>query len=310
MPSYRRDRDRASWGVLAGRFVKVNQERGVMGGFEGPSSGGGLGGPIITPPPVVLGGGGSASGPSVGAALGQVIAYVTGSRLWGQAYADALLGGLRSALKSIFQQTLAWLDWLRRNWLGQIVKGIYDKLKAIFTAVQTEIRRVMAIIQAYERLVRYWEQRILAPILNVIQALRRTLVIFRIFHLRFATRLDQYLAGVEGRLSRIFLFYQKELNKIIDALDLIVDPFGLFNEAMYLKSALRSLGDLWAAIMGFPSATLTAAQDAAAVTRAGFYDAKSQKQYAKELAAGGVPPEDQAIIENDRLGYAKMGYNV
>lgn len=262
------------------------------------------------PPPVYPSPSSDGGSTQINLSIGAAVQYAAAQSAWVQSWTKALFGGLTSALKNIFARVMALWQWVQRTWLGHIVNGIYQKLKRIFLAVQGELKRVMAIIQAYEKLVRYYEQRILMPILNVIQALRRTLVIFRIFHFRFATRLDQYLAGVEGRLARMFLFYQKELNKIIDALDLIVDPFGLFNEAMYVKSAIRSLGDLWSAIMAFPSATLSAAQDAAAVTRAGFYTSKAQHAYMKELAAGGPTPEDQAIVEAQKQSYAELGYKV
>jgi hypothetical protein len=280
-----------------------------MGGFGGDQPGGGGIQLPPLPPPVVTGGGSGTSASSVTSALGSIVRYIGSVLSYGQGYSNALLGGLESALKTIFSDVVSWFQAMAKSWLGQIIRSIYDKLKTIFQAVQKEIHKVLAIFQAYEKLVRYWEQRILGPVVNVVQALRKTLVIFKLFHLKFASQLDNYLSGIEGRLTNIFLFYQKELNKIIDYLDLIVDPFGLINEAMFIGSAVRSIGAVWAGVMGYPSTSISASQTAAVSTPTGFYSSHSQITYAKQLAAGGVPAEDQAINDSLREGYSQMGYS-
>lgn len=281
-----------------------------MGGFGGETGGGGGIQVPPLPPPVITGGGGGASAGAVNSALGSIVGYIGAVLGYGQAYSNALLGGLASALKTIFGYVVSFFQAIARSWLGDIIRGIWEKLKQIFEAVQGEIKRVMAILQAYEKLVRYWEQRILGPVLNVIQALRKTLVLFRIFHLKFATELDNYLVGIEGRLTNIFLFYQRELNKVISYLDLIVDPFGLISEGMFIGSAIRSIGAVWAGVMGYPQSGITAGQSSAAAARSQFYTAQDQQSYMHGLAAGGTNPDDLAIVEAQRQGYAQMGYQV
>lgn len=281
-----------------------------MGLSPTPGEGGGGGFPLPTLPPPVIGGGGGSSGGSVSGALGQVVGYVASVLGYADNYASSLLSGLEKALKQIFSSIVGLLHHLAETWLGQIVGSIWRTLKSVFLAVQKELAASMKVIQQYEKLVRYWEQRILGPIVNVIQALRKTLVLFRIFHLKFATQLDNYLAGIEGRLANIFLFYQRELNYIIDALNLIVDPFGLFSEAMFIGSAIRSIGAVWAAVMGYPQSGITPAQSTAAAARTKFYTAKSQQDYMKGLAAGGTNPDDAAIIAAQRQSFAELGYQV
>jgi hypothetical protein len=272
---------------------------------------GSSGTPIPLPPfPLPPSGGSGSPGGSVTGALGSIISWVGSALGWTQGYANALLGGLENALKQIFAQIVSLFQYLAQTWLGQIIKSIWNKLAQIFAAVSKELKLILKEFQEYEKLVRYWENKILGPILNVIQALRKTLVIFKLFHLKFASQLDNYLSGIEGRLVNIFLFYQRELNYIIDAIDLIVDPFGLISEGLFIQSAVRSIGAVWAGVMGYPSSGITPAQTAAAQARTQFYTATSQKDYMKGLAAGGTNPDDQAIIDAQTQGYAELGYKV
>jgi hypothetical protein len=281
-----------------------------MGFTPVPGEGGGGGFPLPPLPLPPSGGGGGSSGGSVAGVLCSIISYVGSALGWGQSYANALLSGLASALKQIFAQIVSVFQYLAQTWLGQIVKSIWNTLKTIFAAVAKELKAIMALFQQYEKLVRYWEQKILGPILNVIQALRKTLVIFKLFHIKQAAALDNYLSGIEGRLANIFLFYQRQLNSIINAIDLIVDPFGLISEGMFIGSAIRSIGAVWAGVMGYPQSGITSAQTAQAKARTQFYTAKSQQDYMKGLAAGGMNPDDQAIVEAQKQGYAQLGYTV
>lgn len=273
-----------------------------------PGEGGGGGFPLPPLPLPPSGGGGGSSSGSVAGALGSIISYVGSILGYGQSYANALLSGLASALKQIFAQIVSAFQYLAQTWLGQIVKSIWNTLKTIFAAVAKELKYIMQLFQQYEKLVRYWQQKILGPILNVIQALRKTLVLFKLFHIKQAAALDNYLSGIEGRLANIFLFYQRELNSIINAIDLIVDPFGLISEGMLIDSTVRSIGGILTGIFGGNVATLSASDNADAAKRTNMFTAASQKDYMKEIGAGGTDPDDDAIIEAQQAWYAGMGY--
>jgi len=257
-----------------------------------------------------VGGGGGASTGSVTSALQSVISYAAAWGHYGQAFMGGVFHAIGAALGQIVGQVVALFQYLAQTWLGQIIKGIWDKLKAIFAAVQGEIKRIMTLLQQYEKMVRYWQQKILGPILNIIQAMRKTLVIFRIFHVKQAVALDNYLSGIEGRLANTFLYYQRALNLLIDDLNFIIDPWGLVSEGLFIRSAVRSIGAVWAGVMGYPSAGITAAQTSAAQVRTQFYTAHSQAAYMHGLAAGGANPDDAAIIAAQKQGYAQLGYKV
>jgi hypothetical protein len=281
-----------------------------MGGFETPGGGGAPGLPTLPTPPIVGGGGCGASTSSVQTTLGSAVVYTGATLGYANSFASGLFNALKAALSAIVNQVAAFLHYIAQTWLGQILKSMWATLKQIFAALQKEITSIVKLLQQYEKLVRYYEQKILGPIINLLQALRKTLVIFRLFHLKFATQLDNYLSGIEGRLTNIFLWYQKELNYIIDALDFIVDPFGLISEALFVQSAARSIGAIWAGVMGYPQSGITTAQSTAAAARTQFYTSKSQQTYMKGLAAGGTNPDDAAIIAAQRQSFAELGYKV
>lgn len=281
-----------------------------MGLSPTPGEGGGGGFPLPPLPPPVMGGGGGVSAPAVNSALGSVISYIGSVLGYSNSFASGLASSLAKAVKAIAGEILALWHQLQQTWLGQILKSVWHTVKTIWDAVQNEITHLIKLFRWYEQLVRYWEQRIFGPVLNIIQALRKTLVLFKVFHIKLAARLDNYLSGIEGRLANILLFYQRQLNQIIDWLNLIVDPFGLISEGMFIGSAVRSIGAVWASVMGYPKTGSTTALNKASATSTNFYTKASTVTYMKGLAAGGTNPDDQAIIESQRQGFAELGYKV
>jgi phage-related protein len=279
-----------------------------MGFSPIPGEGGGIQLPTLPVPIVGSGGSGGVSAGAVNSALGSVITYIGSVLGFANSFAAGLVNALLAAVKAIGAQVAALFQYIAQTWLGDILRSMWGVIKTIWAAVQKELSYLIKLFRQYETLVRYWEQRILGPIINIIQALRKTLVIFRVFHLKFATQLDNYLSGIEGRLTNIFLWYQRELNSIINALNFIVDPFGLLSEALFIRSAVRSIGAVWAGVMGYPQSGSTAGLNSDSAASTAFYSAGATKTYMHGLAAGGTNPDDAAIIDAQRVGFAELGY--
>jgi hypothetical protein len=117
---------------------------------------------------------------------------------WSIAYA---LGKLLGAIKDI------WISFIDQLW--SLLKRIWQKLVNIIQAVLPQI------VQALKNLKKWLDWiyvKILRPILNYIQILRRYLYILRLMHLKIATRLDGILTRIQGRIIGPYLYVLRMLN--------------------------------------------------------------------------------------------------
>ncbi len=86
--------------------------------------------------------------------------------------------------------------------------------------------------------------------LNLIQRLRQILVIFKLFHFKWAKKLDAKLVGLETRVTSKVLRLRAEVNKITTIINLILDPELLIRKNVLLVSLARALNDLSLGITG------------------------------------------------------------
>ncbi len=110
--------------------------------------------------------------------------------------------------------------------------------------------KLRKIIHTLHRLQQQYVIGALRRIINLIQRVRRILAIFRIFHLKFADRLDRKLVGIEQRVVSKFLLVISFQNRILNILELIIDPTGIIRRNVTVRSVLGALNDLLLAITG------------------------------------------------------------
>ncbi len=107
-----------------------------------------------------------------------------------------------------------------------------------------------------------WYRHTIIPILNMIQRIRAILAIFRIFHLKFAQKLDDLLGALEAKIIKNTLALRGKVNEIVSILELVLDPSLLIRDNVFLASAARALRGLFNALgLGFGRA-LTSEEEA------------------------------------------------
>ena len=98
------------------------------------------------------------------------------------------------------------------------LQDLVDKIRSWKDKLQKWIDRYKRLRKAHDDAVR--------RLLNMMQRIRKILVPFRLLHLKFASKLDGWLAGIEGRIiSREHQIFGKT-NEIISWINLITDPRG------------------------------------------------------------------------------------
>ncbi len=138
--------------------------------------------------------------------------------------------------------------------LSDIVHGRFAHLLQDYLKLKQLLRRWLApILKIIDRIRAIYRLYVLKPMLaylNLIQRIRMTLAIFRIFHLKFAERLDHKLLELEAKTIRNTLRIWQELNIASSVLQLILDPALLFRRVPLVLSASRAITQLLGALFG------------------------------------------------------------
>jgi hypothetical protein len=282
----------------------------MMGGFE---SGGGIGGGGGFPalPTIYPGAGGTSAGDcgqgQITAAITGAIAYTGAQDAWLQQWARALFSMFINSIRAIVHAITNVIRYLQHTWLGQLIKGIWDKVKEIYKKVQDEIKKIVCVLQAYEALVKYYQDQIFRPVLQLIQRLRRTLVLFRALHLKIATEIDNYLLIVEGRITNIELHTQQELNKLIDYLNLIVNPDGILNEEMYIGAAAQTAAAIWKIFLTKKNPQTVDQTPSYQTPAWADYNWHGSPAHIHELTTQGPVGMEAYLLDQSRIGFKAIG---
>ena len=171
---------------------------------------------------------------------------------------DNWIGGVLGTLRGWANAALQWLKSLWDFLWNHILKALLNALLRL----QARLAKLLAPILKWIQRIRDWEIQnwnlYVKPILNFIQRLRSALLIFRLFHFKWAAALDTRLAGIESQLTQLWLNVYADLNRVLSYFDYILDPTGYFRAGVYLATAIKSIGGLWSIVMGAPSQPLPA----------------------------------------------------
>jgi hypothetical protein len=223
---------------------------------------------------------------------------------------NALLGGLGDAVHSVFSTLWSWLtnlwQWFHDHIiqkLQDLIDKIKDKLKKIFGPLLCHLRQQ---IDAYKKL---WNQYV-KPIIDFLQRVRMALLIFRLLGFKWAKKLDQRIVALETAITQSFLGVLANLNRLADWLNYIIDPFGLIQPSVWLGSIAQSVGAIVAIIGGRMSAAGPTPKGGYYATPAGYYTAATLDARVEARAAGGLLPEDNAVLASVAAKARELGYKV
>jgi hypothetical protein len=148
-----------------------------------------------------------------------------------------IYNGLKKLSEAIFRNII--LAMLTKLW------NLYKKIAAWVKKLKDWLDKLHAIMRKYQMM--YFRR-----IIGIIQRVRKILTIFRFFHLKFATKLDNWLARIEGRIAHYLLLVASKTNEIIAWVNFIVDPLGNLKRLPLLAGFISALDATWAGIFGTP----------------------------------------------------------
>lgn len=169
--------------------------------------------------------------------------------------ANFLLNGLLTVAKYLLDGFKVLLRGLKHV-LSDIFHGRFKHLFEDYLKLKETLKRWFGpLLKWLQRIRKWFDLYVLRPmkiIVNIIQRIRQILVIFRIFHFKFAEKLDAFLARVESKLVKNVLFLRKVLNQVISLIDILVDPSLIFRRNVVGATLLSWLGAV-KRIVGFGS---------------------------------------------------------
>lgn len=137
--------------------------------------------------------------------------------------------------------------WIKGIWSaiyhGVIVKAL-SHLLSLYQQIQAWAKKLKSWLDRWHALTRKYQVAAFRRAVNLIQRVRKMLVIFRVLHLKFATKLDNWLVGIESRLVRREMEIARKTNEIIAWVNLVADPTTLFRQVPLLRSLGRSIRDM------------------------------------------------------------------
>jgi hypothetical protein len=197
--------------------------------------------------------------------------------------ANALLGQLADAIVGIFQFLVDLVATLGRvfatifgqqqflqgfvtSGLGEVFKGLKEIVEQVFKAVVLaalrHLRDLIAKIQAWAKKLKAWLDKLqkiqrqlqvkaMRDVINLIQRIRQVLAIFRIFHFKWAQKLDAWLSNIEGTIIRNVTRLNRKVNEIITYLNILLDPEVLLRQSILAQSLYRYIRGL-RGVLGIP----------------------------------------------------------
>ena len=134
---------------------------------------------------------------------------------------------------------------------GHLAQALKD-IQALFHALHNLFAPLLLWLRKLQAIQRQQQMLAMRRILNLIQRVRQILLPFRLLHLKFAQKLDNWLAGIEGRIITRELAIAAKTNQIIAWIDLITHPTGVLrggpigagigNAYAVLRAALLAAG--------------------------------------------------------------------
>jgi hypothetical protein len=158
-----------------------------------------------------------------------------------------LFGGVLSSLGALVKGIGRALEHLVRDiifgHLLRLIQAIRDLLKRLHDAIAPLIKW----LEQLQKIQRQYQLQTLKRVVGLIQRVRTVLRVFKLFHLKFATKLDAWLAGIEGKLIHGTFELARKTNEILGWVDVIADPLGFHNSKWLFGSIARDLAAITAA---------------------------------------------------------------
>lgn len=156
---------------------------------------------------------------------------VTNAVIEGYAQLARTVGHILKWIGAIILDFLKTLVDLLKNLIGML-KDLYNKvLKPALDAIQKIRKRILDIYEKYMR-----------PVLLIIQKLHQILTVLKLFHLKFAAKLDAELMRIQRMITEPMYQLLGYINQIANMLNLVFDAGMVLRRAVTLNALDNTKG--------------------------------------------------------------------
>lgn len=164
---------------------------------------------------------------------------------------------LQQALAEGLQQVTAFA-WAVAYALGQLLQWLHDAFVSLIQTVWDLLKKVAGIVKnlmvkiipellGIIRKMRDFLNMVYVKYIRVIliwlQYLRQWLVLLKIFHIGWASKLDSWLGRLQGYIVTPFFYVLRSINGIGTWINLIITAQGLIQRAVFINSMYAYQGD-------------------------------------------------------------------
>jgi hypothetical protein len=155
---------------------------------------------------------------------------------------QGIFGFSFASLSEVYHGLKNLMDQIFRVW----VAGALNHLWSLYQKLTAWVRKLKALLDRLRKIQQLQLMQALRRYLDLIQRLRRVLVVFKLLHIGIAKKLDNFLARLEGRLTTSVFAIIRKQNEIIHWINLVADPRGLLHPG----GQLAGLGGIIHAVNG------------------------------------------------------------
>lgn len=153
---------------------------------------------------------------------------------------------LTKFIKVLLQVVVGGITHILSDILHGHLKKVLEDIQALMHALHNLFAPLIAWLRKLQAIQRQYQLATMKRMINLIQRARQILVVFRLLHLKFAQKLDNWLAGIEGKIITREIDIARKTNEILGWVNFVADPFGALRGAAVfgpIGTLLRSLAD-------------------------------------------------------------------
>lgn len=144
-------------------------------------------------------------------------------------------------------------DFFRHLW-EKIIKGGLLKLAMLYHRLKEWLDKhfgpLLKLIRIWRARLDFWFNHYIRPIINLINRVRKILVVFRIFHFKWAIALDNRLLRIESRILKVYTDLRRKLNEVATAINILLNPELLIRGSILGSSIAAAIDEIWEAVTG------------------------------------------------------------
>lgn len=204
------------------------------------------------------------------------------------------LVGMLKAIKDFFGAIWKFLKQAWENYIKKALDWLIKHFRKWIDWIRQHVKKAIAFLQ---KLKKWYDQHILPQqkrMLAMIQDVRRFLGILRLFHVKWAAKLDASLADLQNRIEQSINFVRGTLNQIINTLAIAFDPTMLITSNVLAASLLGNLGAVKRIFAFGGNRIISASEQATMDFNRTRYQHANVQSHMSALATSGPTANDKA----------------